>query len=244
MRRRLALPLAAMAVLAVVPATADALTVYAASSLNKAFPQIQPGARFSFGGSNTLQAQIERGAPADVFAAASPEEAQALYREGRCSRPVTFATNRLVILVPRGNPAKVTSAYALRNGRRRIAIGTAGVPVGAYTRKVLARMHLSGVLQTNTVSQETNVASVATKVALGSADAGFVYASDAKAYADRTDTVRLPSWAQPPVRYEMCAVRRAGARSAAARAFIDRVRSRTGRSVLKRFGFGLPPKGR
>jgi molybdate transport system substrate-binding protein len=243
MNKRTLLPLLVLAAMLAAPAGASALTVYAASSLASAFPEIQRNATFSFGGSNTLQAQIERGAPADVFASASPKEALALYHEGRCSRPVTFATNRLVILVPKGNPSGVTSAYALRNGKRRLAIGTAGVPIGVYTRQVLSRMRLSSILSSNTVSQETNVTSVATKVALGSADAGFVYVTDARAFADRTDTVALPKWAQPAVRYETCVVQRNGVDSAGAQAFIARLRSGLGRAVLKRFGFGLPPRG-
>src|SRR5215213_2486592 len=89
--RRLLLALVA---LAVAPAAAQAApTVYAAASLRDAFPAIDGAPTYNFAGSNTLQAQIERGAPADVFASASPAEAQALFHQGLCSRPVTFATN-------------------------------------------------------------------------------------------------------------------------------------------------------
>jgi molybdate transport system substrate-binding protein len=242
-RRTVAVALLAAAALVVVPANASALTVYAATSLREAFPEIQRDARFNFAGSNTLQAQIARGAPADVFASASPQESQALYHAGRCSRPLTFATNRLVLLVPRGNPSGVRSAYTLRSGKRRLAIGTAGVPIGDYARRLLRRMRLSSVLQTNTVSQETNVGSVVAKVALGSADAGFVYVTDARSAADRTDTVALPRWAQPAVRYQACVVKRSGVDTRGAERFIARVRSWFGRSVLRRFGFGLPPRG-
>ena len=87
-----------------------ALTVFAAASLTNTFPKIDSHERYSFNGSNALAAQIRQGAPADVFASASPQEAQALFREGLCTRPVTFATNRLVLLVPRSNPGKITSA--------------------------------------------------------------------------------------------------------------------------------------
>ncbi len=223
------------------PAAGEAATVYAAASLREAFPQIAK-ARYSFGGSGALQQQIERGAPADVFASASPREAQALYRAGRCTRPVTFATNVVVLLVPRANPGRVRSVYSLRNGRRRIAIGTAGVPIGAYTRTLLGRMRLTSILRTNTVSQEANVSGVTAKVALGSADAGFAYRTDGRIVADRVRSISLPTWAQPPVRYQLCAVRRRGADAAGARRFIAAVRAARGRTVLRRGGFGLPPR--
>ena len=109
-----------------VPAAAQALNVYAATSLTNVFPALNQGPNYSFGGSNTLQLQIERGAPADVFASASPNEAQALFSEGLCTRPVTFAINRLVLLIPNSNPGNITSVYSLRSGGRKLSIGTAG----------------------------------------------------------------------------------------------------------------------
>ena len=86
MKRTAIAALVAGAALALPPA-AEALTVYAATSLTNVMPEIDRGATYSFGGSNTLQLQIERGAPADLFLSASPQEAQALYHEGRCERP-------------------------------------------------------------------------------------------------------------------------------------------------------------
>jgi molybdate transport system substrate-binding protein len=239
-RLLLALTAAAFAALT---STASALNVYAASSLRDAFPAITGSPSYNFGGSNTLQAQIERGAPADVFASASPDQARALFKEGLCSRPVTFATNKLVLIVPSGNPGHVRSVYTLRQGGRRLSIGTGGVPIGDYTRKLLRRMHLSSTLSSNTVSQETNVANITSKVVLGSADAGFVYVTDRRAAGDRVRGISLPRWAQPPVRYSTCTVRRSGANASGGAAFIRRLRSTTGRRVLKRFGFGLPPRG-
>jgi molybdate transport system substrate-binding protein len=234
--------LAALTALAA-PAAAQALNVYAATSLTNAFPALNKAPRYSFGGSNTLQLQIERGAPADVFASASPNEAQALFREGRCTRPQTFAINRLVLLIPNSNPGNVRSVYSLRSGGRRVSIGTAGVPIGAYTRQLLRRMRLSSILSSNRVSQQTNVGQVAAQVATGSADAGFVYYTDGLAVKDRTRMISLPKWAQPPVRYQICAVKRSGADSAGAQAFIKQVTGRAGRGALKAYGFGLPPRG-
>ncbi len=243
MRRTTLAALVASVLVLAAPAVAQALNVYAATSLTNVLPAINKAPKYSFGGSNTLQAQIERGAPADVFAAASPNEAQALFREGLCTRPVTFAINRLVLLIPNSNPGNVTSVYSLRSGGRRLSIGTAGVPIGAYTRQLLRRMRLSSILTTNRVSQQTNVGQVASQVALGSADAGFVYYTDGLAVKDRTRMISLPKWAQPPVRYKICAVRRSGADAAGAQAFIDQVTGRAGRGALKADGFGLPPRG-
>jgi molybdate transport system substrate-binding protein len=225
------------------PAVASALNVYAATSLTKVFPALNKGPKYNFGGSNTLQAQIERGAPADVFASASPTEAGALFREGLCTRPVTFAINRLVLLIPNANPGNITSVYSLRSGGKRLSLGTAGVPIGAYTRQLLRRMRLSSVLTSNRVSQQTNVGQVASQVALGSADAGFVYYTDGLAVKDRTRMISLPKWAQPPVRYQICTVRRAGADASGAAAFINQVTGNAGRGALKAYGFGLPPRG-
>ena len=242
MRRTTLAVLVASAVALLAPAAAQALNVYAAASLTNVFPAIDKSPTYSFGGSNTLQLQIERGAPADVFASASPTEAQALFREGLCTRPVTFAINRLVVLIPNANPGNVRSVYSLRSGGRRVSIGTAGVPIGAYTRQLLKRMRLSSILSSNTVSQQTNVGQVVSQVALGAADAGFVYYTDGLAAKDRTKMLSLPKWAQPPVRYQICTVRRSGADTAGAAAFIKQVTGKAGRGALKAYGFGLPPR--
>jgi molybdate transport system substrate-binding protein len=240
-RLRRALLLAVLAMLAV-PAASQAVTVYAAASLRDAFPVIDSAEKYSFLGSDQLQQQIQRGAPADVFASAAPSQAQALFKAGLCTRPVTFATNIVVLIVPKANPGNIRSVYSLRSGGRRLAVGTSTVPVGQYTRQLLNRLRLSSILQSNTTSLATNVSVITSQVALGSAQAGFVYITDAKSVADRTTTIRLPRWSQPPVRYQMCAVRRAGADTAGANAFIAKVRATAGRIALKRYGFGLPPK--
>jgi len=243
MRRTTLAAMLAAAVALAAPAAAQAVNVYAATSLTNVFGALDKAPKYSFGGSNTLQLQIERGAPADVFASASPHEAQTLFHEGLCSRPVTFAINRLVLLIPNANPGNVTSIYALRTGGRRLSIGQAGVPIGAYTRLLLKRLRLSSILSSNKVSQQSNVGQVSSQVALGSADAGFVYYTDGLAVKDRTKMISLPKWAQPPVRYQICAVKRAGADTAGAQAYIDKVTGKAGRGALKAYGFGLPPRG-
>ena len=240
-RMRVILLLATALVLAA-PAAAHAFTVYGAASLSSAFPVIDSSPTYNFAGSNQLQLQIERGAPADLFASASPAEPTALFKEGRCSRPVTFATNILVMVTPTNNPAGLRSVYGLRTGSHRLAVGTAGVPIGVYTRQLLRRMQLTSILSTNTVSLEPSVNSIIAKVGLGSADAGLSYFTDYLAAKNRLRVFRLPTWAQPPVRYQMCVVKRPGADTASANRFMQRVLSTQGRRVLKRFGFGLTPR--
>ena len=218
-------------------------TVFAATSLTNVMPAIDRDATYAFGGSNALQMQIERGAPADLFLAAGPKEARALYREGRCERPVTFATNRLVLVVRRGDPSRIRTVGGLRRGGLRLSVGSAGVPVGDYTRTLLARLRLSGVLRANRVSEQANAGQVLSQVAFGGADAGFVYVTDARAQAGRVRAVALPRRAQPPVRYQACVVRRPGVRRGAARALLGELRSAPGRATLRRHGFGLPAAG-
>lgn len=244
MKRRIrAAVVLALALGLAAPAAASALNVFAASSLRDVFTQIDAKQTYNFAASNTLQLQIERGADADVFAAASTQEPQALFKKGKCDRPVTFATNKLVLLVPRGNPAKIRSVYTLRKGGFKLSVGSSGVPVGSYTRTLLRRLGLSKILSSNTVSNESSVANVVSKVALGSADAGFAYVTDGRIASDKVTAIRLPRYAQPPVRYQICAVRRSGADMRGAAAFIAKVRAGRGRSLLKAAGFGLPPKG-
>lgn len=214
------------------------ITVFAAASLTDVFPRIDPSPRYSFAGSEELAFQIRQGAPADVFATASPRQPRELYREGLVWKPVVFATNRLVVVVPRSNPARIRSVSDLARRGVKLVIAAAGVPIGDYTRKVLAKLGLTRALR-NVVSEETDVRGVVAKVALGEADAGFVYATDVRAAAARLGTVSIPARAQPTVRYEIAVVR-STKRLAAARAFVRRVLGHDGREQLRRFGFGLP----
>ena len=241
--KRLLLSAAVAATMLAEPSGASALNVYAATSLTSVMPEIKRDASYSFGGSNTLQLQVERGAPADLFLSAEPNEAQALYREGRCQRPVTFATNKLVLIVRQGDPRQVGSIYGLRKGGLNLSVGNPSVPIGDYTRRLLRRLRLSSVLSANSVSQQSNVGQVLSQVAFGGADAGFVYVTDARTQPDRIDPLYVPQWAQPAVRYQGCVVVRDGADAAGAQALLDSIRSARGRGLLRRFGFGLPPRG-
>jgi molybdate transport system substrate-binding protein len=235
--------LAAVAAVALVAAWSAAsaqpqsprLTIFAASSLTDAFRAFDPKQRYSFGSSSTLEKQIENGAPADVYASASPLHTQRLFRAGLVEEPVTFTANRLALIVPKSNPAGIHSVADLRRKSVKLVIAGEAVPVGAYTRVVLKRMGLLSVLS-KVVSQEPDVRAVTGKVALGQAEAGFVYVTDAQSVQDRVTVIDIPTWAQPRVRYEI-AVASQSSRKAAARAWIKRILSPSGQAALKKHGF-------
>jgi molybdate transport system substrate-binding protein len=232
------------AVLAILTGSAHAqsqpLTIYAAASLTDVFRAFDPDQRYSFAGSNALETQIRNGAPADIFASAAPLNTQRLFRQNLVGKPVTFTSNRLALIVPKSNPAGIRSVYDLRRKPVKLVIAGAAVPVGGYTRTVLRRMGLSSVLS-KVVSQETDVRAVTGKVALGQADAGFVYVTDARAVADRVTVIRIPAWAQPRVRYEIAVVS-SSSKKAAAQAWIKTLLSARGQAALKEYGF-LPVPG-
>jgi molybdate transport system substrate-binding protein len=217
------------------------LTIYAAASLTDVFRAFDPAPKYSFAGSNTLETQIRNGGPADLFASAAPLNTQRLYKQGLVQKPVTFTSNRLALIVPSSNPAGITSVYDLKRKPVKLVVAGAAVPVGAYTRTVLRKMGLSSVLS-KVVSQETDVRAVTSKVALGQADAGFVYVTDARAVADRVKVVRIPAWAQPRVRYEIAVVS-SSTRKAAAQAWVKTLLSARGQAALKEYGFLPLPAG-
>lgn len=238
MKRLLAVALAALALPASVSGGTP-ITVFAAASLTDVLPRIDKGPRYSFAGSDQLAIQIQQGAPADVFAAASPKQTQLLHRNGLLRKPAVFALNKLIVLVPRSNPGRIRTVYDLRRAGLKVVIGDRTVPIGSYTRQILDSLGITAEVMHNVVSQETDVKGIVTKVALGEADAGFVYLTDAKPVSSRTRTVALPAWAQPPIRYEIAVVK-ASPRAAAAKAFVKKVLSERGRLLLRRAGFGLP----
>jgi molybdate transport system substrate-binding protein len=217
----------------------DPPVVLAAASLTEVLPRIAPAARYSFGSSSQLAQQIRQGAPADVFLSASPVYTQELYTAGLVRKPVVFATNRLVLIVPRRNPAGIRSVADLaRRPGLKLVVAGASVPIGLYTREVLKRLGLLRVLR-KAVSQEPDVKGVVAKVALGEADAGFVYATDVHAVAAKVLVIQIPQRAQPSVRYE-AAIVSSSQRLAAAQDLVISLLGPAGRQHLRRAGFGIP----
>jgi len=216
------------------------LTIYAAASLTDVFRTFDPAQNFSFAGSNALETQIRNGAPADIFASAAPLNTQRLFRAGLVDKPVTFTANRLALIVPKSNPTGIRSVYDLRSKPVKLVVAAPAVPVGGYTITVLRKLGLSSVL-TKVVSRESDVRAVTGKVALGQADAGFVYVTDARAVSDQVTVVRVPAWAQPRVRYEIAVVSRSTSKTAA-QAWIRAILSARGQTALRNAGFLPIPK--
>ncbi|MBA3383764.1 MAG: molybdate ABC transporter substrate-binding protein [Actinobacteria bacterium] len=216
----------------------EPLTVYAASSLTAVFEQLAPAARFNFAGSDELATQLREGAQADVYAAASPRYPGELFEEGIVDEPTMFATNRLVIVVPSGNPAGIGELDDLAGADVRLVIGGEGVPIGDYTRELLERAGRLDVLE-RVVSEEEDVKGVLAKVAAGEADAGFVYATDVRAAGGDVVGIELPSELHGRIEYPVAVVRDTE-RGEEAQRFVELLRSPRGQSALRAAGFGLP----
>src|SRR6478735_8241290 len=220
--------------------TTAGLNIYAAASLTEVFKAYDGTEQYNFAGSNVLETQIRQGAPADIFASAAPLNTQRLFAAGLVDKPVTFTANRLALIVPKSNPAGLKSVYDLKSKNVKLVVANPAVPVGGYTRTVLKKMNLSSVLS-KVVSNESDVKAVTGKVALGQADAGFVYVTDARPVSDQVSVIRIPAWAQPRVRYEIAVVSKSP-NKAAAQAWVKMVLSAKGQTALKNAGFLPLPK--
>jgi molybdate transport system substrate-binding protein len=213
--------------------------VLAAASLTEVLPRIASEASYSFGSSNSLAEQIRRGAPFDVYLSASPSYTHALYREQLTRKPVAFATNSLVVIVPRSNPARIKTVFDLaRRPKLRLVVAGPKVPIGLYTREVLKRLRLLKVLK-KTVSLEPDVKGIVGKVAFGEADAGFVYRTDVAPVVSRVRAIGIPAKAQPTVVYQL-AIAAKPTELEAAQDFVIAVLGPDGRRELRTARFGLP----
>jgi molybdate transport system substrate-binding protein len=221
------------------------LTVSAAASLKSAFTAYgrqfaQANVSYSFAGSDILAAQIEQGLRPDVFASANTKIPDMLYAKGLVSKPVTFAANRLVIAVP-ANSMKVKSVSDLEKPGVTIAIGSATVPIGAYTRKVLIKLGAaSSKILGNVRSEEPDVTGIVGKLTQGAVDAGLTYVTDVKATEGALRAIALPASLQPVVAYGVAIVK-GSAHPAHAQAFISGLLSGAGRADLLDAGFLPPP---
>jgi molybdate transport system substrate-binding protein len=221
------------------------VTVFAAASLKesfttlgKRFEKAHPGTEvtFNFGGSDTLAAGITGGAPADVFAAASPKTMKTVTDAGDASgAPATFVRNRLEIATLPGNPDKVASLKDLTKSGLKVVLCDKSVPCGAAAQKALD----AGKLKLTPVSYEQDVKSALTKVELKEADAAVVYRTDVKAAGDKVEGVDFPESADAINDYPIALLKHAP-HTAAAKAFIDLVRSADGQQVLTGAGFLKP----
>src|SRR3954463_12721530 len=188
------------------------LIVSAASSLRNAFTDyaktFDPAVvRLSLGGSDELAAQIRAGGPVDVFAAANTKLPEALYKEGKVEKPVNFTANRLVLAVPKSST--VNSLDDLTRPGVKVAIGSASVPIGSYTRQVLSGLPSTerNQILANVKTAEPDVAGIVGKLTQGAADAGFVYATDVDAAGEKLRAIQLSANLQPTVVYAAAVVK-------------------------------------
>ena len=233
---------------------ARTLTVFAAASLTQAFGEIgkafeaaNPGVTvtFDFAGSQTLQTQIQQGAPADIFASASGTNMDTLVSGGFVDKaaPQIFLTNKLVVILPENNPANIQSLLDLSKPGLKVVLGDATVPAGKYARQILDNMSkdptygtdFSTKVLANVVSNETDVKQVVAKVQLGEADAGIVYVSDAIA-APTLKTVEIPANLNVVAKYPIAPLLKSANPDLAGQ-FITYVLSADGQATLKKWGF-------
>jgi len=233
---------------------AHTLTVFAAASLTAAFQEIGKNFEasnlgvkifFNFAGSQILRTQLEQGALADVFASADHKNMDLLVTENFVAGNSykDFATNRLIVVLPPGNPAKLQALGDLARPNVKLVLADASVPAGNYARQVLSNMSKDPLYGTdfsvavlkNVVSNETDVKQVVTKVELGEADAGIAYISDASADPNLT-TISIPDKFNITANYPIAILSSATEPELAA-TFVAYVTSPAGQKILVKWGF-------
>jgi molybdate transport system substrate-binding protein len=222
-------------------ASKQSLVVSAASSLTGALTSCskqfeRANVRLSFAGSDELAAQIRQGVKPDVYAAANTKLPDQLAQEGLLDTPVNFATNELVIAVPKDS--SISSINDLAKPGTKLVIGSETVPVGSYTRAVLGRLP-SGENQeimANVRSNEPDVKGVVGKLTQGAADAGFVYRTD---LTGDLKAVALPQDLQPVVEYGAGVVK-GTEHPNMAKQYLDGLTNGACADALRSAGFGSP----
>ncbi|MGA6156575.1 molybdate ABC transporter substrate-binding protein [Stenotrophomonas sp. NPDC087984] len=221
------------------------VTVFAAASLKESFTALgktfekeHPGTKvsFNFGGSDALAASITSGAPADVFAAASPKTMKTVTdAKDAKGTPVTFVRNQLEIATLPGNPKKIATLKDLTRSGLKVALCAKEVPCGSAAQKALD----ASKLKLTPVSYEQDVKGALTKVQLKEVDASVVYKTDVKAAGGKVAGVEFPESKQAINDYPIALLKNAP-NAEAATAFIDLVKSAQGQKVLGEAGFLKP----
>lgn len=223
-------------------AVTGTVTVFAAASLQESFLQLgkqfeatHPGTKvvFNFAGSNSLAAGIVGGAPADVFAAASPSTMKTVTDKGEAAgTPKIFVRNQLEIATAPGNPQHVAGLQDLTRSGLKVVLCAQEVPCGAASQTVLNAANI----QLTPVSYEQDVKAALTKVELQEADASLVYRTDVKAAAGKVDGVNFPEASSAVNDYPITPLTHAP-NAAGARSFVAYVESPDGQKVLTDAGF-------
>lgn len=194
----------------------------------------------SFAGSQTLRMQLQQGLQADVVLVADDRTAVDLQHDGLATTRVTWACNRLVLVVPADNPAQIQSFLDLPKARR-LVLGNPESPIGRYAD---ARLAQAGLTNLQIVSREPDVRRVLTKVALGEADAALVYATDVPMAPKPVVAIELPEASTLTVPRNSALLVKAAANTADAQAFLDLVHSPAGLSLATKRGFRACPDTR
>lgn len=224
------------------------LTVFIAASLNdvmesigRQFEEINPGVKIIFNpaGSQTLRTQIEQGAYADVFISADERNIKPLFDNGLVEKPKKLIYNKLIIIAYKDS--RVSNFMDIKNSRLKLALADESVPAGKYAMEILTKIDKDNhgfkdsVLK-NVVTKEITVTDVVQKVAMGEADAGIVYVTDAKKFMDKVKVIYIPDKYNVIATYFVAAVKRTKDMALSYK-FIDYILNGDGRYVLEDYGF-------
>jgi molybdate transport system substrate-binding protein len=240
------------------PSPSVALNVFAAASLTASFNEIAstyhqmyPNITIKpvYNGSQILEQQLASGAPADVFASADTTNMQKAGQAGLVGTSQIFVKNRLVVIIPFGNPGKIMSLKDLARKGVKIDLEAAMVPAGKYSRQALINLSKSpdyganygNAVLANVVSLEDNVKAVVQKVQLGEADAGFVYVTDAFSASGKVTVIDIPDPYNVIAQYPIAVVK-SSSHASDAQAFVDFVLSPAGQAIMKKYQF-IPVNG-
>ena len=238
------------------PEAAETVVVSAGAGLKDAFNEMrtafegqhpQVTLRLNFAGGPHLAGQIEQGAQVDLFGAANPLEVDRLAARNLVLERATIARNRMVVIVASGHARRITQVGDLATERVRLIIGTAQLPAGRYAREFIRKVHAAGVydrfqerVMANVVSEETDVRSIALKVALGEGDAGVVYVSDITAdIRDKVTVIPIAPAYNVAAEFVLARIS-SGTNAHGGRAFYEFVRSPAGVAILVKNGFLAP----
>ena len=254
-----ALLLAGVSGVQAAPANKTELRVFAAASMTetlnqviKLYARVAPNVTIvpTYDSSGTLKTQIQEGAPCDLFISAAQKQMNQL--DGACKGDtqknpealdlidsktrVSILENKVVLVVPSGNPARIRSFKDIPKTRL-MALGNSDVPVGSYSLEVLKFLgiDIKALEKAGKVTYGSNVKEVTTQVSEGVVDCGIVYATDAFSAKLTVVDTATPKMCKPVV--YPAAVLKNSRSPKAAKAFLDYLGSKEATAVFKRVGF-------
>jgi molybdate transport system substrate-binding protein len=229
------------------------LTISAAASLKDVFLEAQRNFEkknsnikliFNFGGSGTLEKQIEAGAPVDIFISADVKNVKKLDDKNLIDKSSIndIATNQLVLVAYKASAYNIKTINDLtKNSIVNISLGTLGsVPAGDYAKETLTYYNLWDKVK-NKIAYAKDVTAVLNYVKMGNADAGFVYLTDAKKKSDAIIKLRMPNESHSPIVYEGAIISSTKYKEACSK-FMDYLNGSQAQIIMGKYGFGKPKK--